>query len=80
MKTFSVIIPIAGHVVVDVDATSAEEAKEVAFSIAADALGRMIKDDEEQKARIENLELLEEFNKGNVCYCPSPHEIEVDEI
>lgn len=80
MKTFSVIIPLAGHVVVDVDATSEEEAKEAAFSIAADALDRMIKDDEEQKAKIENLELLEGFNKGNVCYCPSPQEIEADEI
>ena len=47
MKTlFRVTIPLAGHVGVELYATSAEEAKEVALNIAADALDRIIKDDE----------------------------------
>ena len=46
MKKFRVTIPLAGNVVVEGYATSAKEAKETALNIAADALDRIIKDDE----------------------------------
>ena len=46
MKAFRVTIPLTGNVVTELYATSAEEAKEAALNITADALDRIIKDDE----------------------------------
>jgi len=64
MREYSVCIPIAGHAYVTVEAETEEEAKDIAF----------------EKITIDNMEdwePLEQFNRGNVCYCPSPWEIEV---
>ena len=63
-KQYSVTIPIAGHVIVAVEAENREEAETIAF-------------DEATLYDIEDWELLKQFNQGNVCYCPSPWEIQV---
>lgn len=61
MKTYNVTLPIAGHINLDVEAESEEEAIEKAF-------GTCSMDD------ITEWEALEQFTKGNVCYCPQPWE------
>ncbi len=65
MKTYNVIIPIAGHAYIQVEADNEEQAKEIAMEKAT-------LDD------LEDWECLDEFNRGNVCYCPTPWEIEVE--
>ena len=66
-KTYTVIVPIAGHICVSVEAKNEDEAKEKAFD--ADICPE----------NIEDLETLDTFIKGNVCYCPQPWEVEVIE-
>ena len=61
MKTYTVTIPIAGHAVIEVEADNAEEAIE-----------RALNSDKLTIDSIESWEALEQFNRGNVCYCPSP--------
>lgn len=61
MPTYNVTLPIAGHAFVEVEADS----EEAAIEAALDAVTR---DD------IEEWEALREFNRGNVCNCPSPWE------
>jgi hypothetical protein len=63
-RHFTVTIPIAGHLIVDVEAETEERAKEEAFNKAT-------LDD------IEDWEALNKFNQGNICYCPSPWEVEI---
>lgn len=79
MKTYYVMIPMAGHVCLSVKAESEDEAKGRAFDVAGEALERMLQRDIESGAEFENIELLDEFNRGNVCYCPSPWEVEAEE-
>lgn len=67
MKTYGVLIPIAGHAYIEVEADDVEEAEEKAFM-------------EIKQEHIEDWDLLRAFNRGNVCYCPSPWEVEVGEI
>lgn len=67
MKRYDILVPIAGHAYVQVEAENEEQAKELALEEVT------IKD-------IENWEPLEHFNRGNVCYCPSPWEIEITDI
>jgi hypothetical protein len=77
MKTFYVIIPMAGHVCLSVKAESEDEAKGRAFDVAGEALERMLRCDEQSGAEFQGVELLDQFNQGNVCYCPSPWEVTV---
>lgn len=65
-KFYTVTIPIAGHAFVDVEAESEAEAEEKAF-------GSVTRD------HIEEWEALKKINQGNVCYCPMPWEVEIDE-
>jgi hypothetical protein len=65
MKNYSVTIPIAGHVYIEVEAENEEDAKNKAFENCPDG-------DIEWDA-------LESFNTGNVCHCPAPWEIEITE-
>lgn len=65
-RLFHVIIPIAGHAVKEVEAVSEEAAIEEAFNTVT-------LDD------LENWEALERFHQGNVCYCPSPWELGVED-
>ena len=67
MKTYLVSIPIAGHVVHEVEAESPEEAIGSA----------QIMDPEDGEV---TWETLSQFHKGNVCYCPTPWKIETEEI
>jgi hypothetical protein len=67
MKTYRVTIPIAGHIVFDVEAEDEAAATTAAFNedVAKGELG---------------WEMLESFGTGNVCHCPYPWETEVEEI
>lgn len=66
LKSYTVTIPIAGHAFVDVEAANEEEAKAKAFDTVT-------------REHIQDWEALEEINSGNVCYCPLPWEVEVEE-
>lgn len=68
MKTYTVTIPIAGHVSFEVEAEDATEAKEKAWHMDAEKDGDV------------SWEMLESFGRGNVCSCPSPWEVEVEEV
>lgn len=67
MAIYSVLIPMAGHLVVEVTAENEAEAKEKAF-------------EEATIDHLEEWEALSQFNKGNVCYCPSPWEVEAVKV
>jgi hypothetical protein len=66
-KTWEVTVPIAGHAYVEVEAETEEEAIEKAIN------NIQIDDIQEWTA-------LEQFNQGNVCYCPQPWDAEATEI
>ena len=70
MPTYSVTIPIAGHVVVEVEADDEKQAKDKAWEV--DLADPHVAD--------LSWEALEDFGKGNICACPSPWEIEVEEV
>ena len=63
MKTYNVVLPIAGHIYVQVEANSEKEAIAAAFD-SPDLVAE----------NIESWEVLQKFNSGNVCHCPSPWE------
>lgn len=64
-KTWAVVVPIAGHAYIEVDADTEEEALEKAIDgVTSD--------------HFESWEALEQFNQGNVCYCPRPWQAEVN--
>lgn len=65
MATYQVTIPIAGHAYVEVEADSEDAAIEQAISKV-------------EFNDIESWEALQQFNQGNVCYCPSPWEAEAE--
>ncbi len=65
-KSYTVTIPIAGHITFEVQAESEEAAKEIARTTDVDE-------------GVTEWETLDKFNQGNVCYCPSPWEITVKE-
>lgn len=65
MPKFHVLVPIAGHASLTVEAKNKEEAIDM-------AMGQVTKND------IEEWEALHMFNEGNVCYCPSPWEAEAE--
>lgn len=67
MRQFQVTIPIAGHAVVYVNAMNKKEAEKMALA----------------KASMEDLgdwDFLERFNSGNVCHCPQPWIVEVEDL
>ena len=63
MKQWSVMVPFAGHILVIVEAETEELAIEKAINDAT-------------LDQVEDWEALEQFNRGNVCYCPRPWEAE----
>jgi hypothetical protein len=67
MKSYTVTIPIAGHITFEVEAENAKAAKEAAWD-ADIAEGDL------------SWEMLNSFGEGNVCHCPSPWEVEVEEV
>ncbi len=64
MKTYEVKVPIAGHLIVLVQASTQEDA-----IIQAVESGTI--DD------LEDWEAIRQFHTGNICYCPRPWEAEV---
>lgn len=64
---YTVIIPIAGHIVFEVEADSQEEARMLAF-------------EKDVKEGDLSYELLEKFHSGNVSYCPQPWKVKVKEV
>lgn len=68
MAKYSVTIPIAGHVVVEVEASNDEEAIDRAIE------RNLTMDD------IEEWETLRSFYEGNLCHCPRPWEAEATRI
>lgn len=64
LKQWDVLLPMAGHVLVTVEA----ESKDAAIVAAFDA--------DISLKNIEDFEVLKQFTKGNICYCPSPQEPE----
>jgi acyl-CoA reductase-like NAD-dependent aldehyde dehydrogenase len=66
VTTYNVTLPIAGHVYVTVEADSEEEAIERALETAADS-------------KELEWETLRHFNRGNVCYCPTPWDAAAEE-
>lgn len=67
MRTFIVTIPIAGHLSFEVEAENEAEAKDKAYD-SGSSEGEL------------SYETLDSFCSGNVCHCPSPWKIEVEEI
>jgi hypothetical protein len=65
-KTYIVTIPIAGHISFEIEA----ETEEAAIQSAWDA--------DPDNGDV-TWEMLESFGQGNVCHCPSPWEVEVEE-
>ena len=67
MALYSVTIPIAGHVVLEIEASSEKEAIDKGM----------------EEAAIEHISewyCLKQFNQGNLCYCPTPWEAEAEEL
>lgn len=67
MKTYTVKVPIAGHIIVNVEAESEE-----------DAARKAMESDDLTLDNLDSWEALEQFNAGNVCYCPHPWEVEAE--
>lgn len=65
MKSYTVKIPIAGHATITVDAKDEDEA-------ITKAMEKVTIDD------VDDWEPLEQFQSGNVCYCPKPWEAEAE--
>lgn len=59
MRVFSITIPIAGHAFMEVEAENEAAAIEKALETVT-------------MDNIDMWEPLEQFNQGNVCYCPQP--------
>jgi len=60
-------MPIAGHITFEIEAVSESDALEKAWGTDTD------------KGEVE-WEMLENFNSGNVCHCPSPWGATAEEI
>jgi len=69
MAKFSVLIPFAGSICIEVEADNEEAAIEAAFNSEDLTLDN-----------VESWEALREFITGNVCHCPSPWEAEATPI
>lgn len=65
MARYSVTVPIAGHIAVEVDADSEAAAIDMVMN------GDVPIGDKD----IIGYETLETFTRGNVCYCPTPWEV-----
>lgn len=67
MKNYDVCLPIAGHVWVQVEADSREE-----------AIDKAVHKEDISLEDVEDWEVLRAFNRGNVCYCNKPWEATAD--
>ncbi len=62
-KEYEVTVPFAGHMICTVEAETEEEAIEKAI-------------DRCTLSDVESWEAVQQFNEGNICYCPHPWEAE----
>ncbi len=60
-KTYGVTIPFAGHLYIELEADSEE-----------DAIDRALESPDLTIDCAEDWETMRQFNHGNVCYCPRP--------
>ena len=67
MKTYNVIVPFAGHMSIQIDAESEE-----------DAIEKALVSEDLTIENVESWEPMAQFNRGNVCYCPQPWEAEAE--
>ncbi len=67
MKTYDVVLPVAGSAYVSVEAESEEAAIEKAMEKVS-------------LSDIEEWEALRQFSRGKVCYCPRPWEASAKEV
>lgn len=74
--TYWVSVPFAGSYGVSVEADDEDEAKEKALEACPLITASF---DEGIDGEIQEWEALEQFHRGNVCYCPEPWEIVIDE-
>lgn len=65
MKTYTVSIPMAGHLILEVEAENAEAAIKAA-----------LESDDLTLDKLENWEAMEKLIEGNIMYCPRPWEAE----
>jgi hypothetical protein len=65
MAKYSVLIPIAGHIRVEVEADSEEAAIQAA-----------LESDDTHLGNIDDWQAVESFMEGNVSYCPRPWQAE----
>jgi len=68
MKTYLVTIPIAGHFTAKVKASNEEDTIAQAYALDIEGGGET------------SWEYLGSFGEGNVCNCPLPWEITVDDL
>jgi hypothetical protein len=73
MPKFTVIVPFAGHIEKTVEAATPEEARGKVFEGWSGFAGC------DQEDYFYDYELLDRFHAGNVCYCPSPWELTIEE-
>lgn len=82
VKTYQVLIPLVGSILVEVEAENAELAEEKAF---ASDFTVNLKKDEDQTAtgildvELNELDLVRQVVRGNICYAPT-REVSVDEV
>ena len=69
MKTYVVTVPMAGHLVIEVEAESEEAAIDAALESEDLTLDRL-----------EDWQAMRQFNTGNICYCPQPWEAHVETV
>lgn len=67
MGKYLVIVPVAGHASIEVEADGPDEAEALAF----EKLG---------PEHLDDWEFLQSFHDGNVCYCPSPWGVVVEDL
>jgi hypothetical protein len=66
-REYQLTIPIAGHAYVTVEAENEEQALELAM-------------DQITIDNIDTWEPIEKFIGGNVCYCPLPWEVQIEDM
>lgn len=67
LKEYYVIIPVAGHAYLSVEAESESHAIDKALEVVT-------------IDNVETWEPLEEFNRGNFCFCPMPWKVRAEPV
>jgi hypothetical protein len=73
MPKFTVTIPFAGHITKTVEAATKEDAANMVYEGWSGFAGSSQEDYDYE------YDLLDRFTSGNVCHCPAPWELTVEE-